>query len=357
MIFKSKKVLILTPPYMLFVFFLIKYTFELFYPLDNWVILFITIIIGLLNTLPAMAEENKSRPVTRLLMEISAIWMWASLMFLFDIIIIYPLGRTIPLSVGTRVLMLSAVPLIGIYANYKAHKLVVNEETLKLDNLKKEVNIVHVSDVHFGAIRYKKIITQLADILKDVSKTCDMAIISGDLADGTITVNEDDFLPLKDVDIPIIFTPGNHDYYLGIDYVIKACKKAGIIILDNESMEIDDLNIYGLSYSFDDIDMPSSEELQKNVKNDKTNILIYHVPYEWPEHSKMGFDIQLSGHTHGGQFYPIKWLCELSFKYNMGLFKDNQGHYLNVSTGVGSMNQPLRWGTDSEVVILKLRKN
>ena len=92
------------------------------------------------------------------------------------------------------------------------------------------------------------------------------------------------------------------------------------------------------------------------IKPDKINILNYHVPYWWEEFSDMGFDIQLSGHTHGGQFHPAVFFCSLMFKYNMGLFKNASGRYLHVTTGVGSMDTPMRWGTDSEIVILKLRK-
>ena len=344
----------MTPFYMLFEFFLLKYLFMLFHPLSNLELLFITIIIGIINMIPMFFEEKKSRFITRLLAEISAIWMWASLMFLIDIVVIYAADYFFNINLSFLLLI---VPLSGIYAYYKAHKLIINEKTIELDNLNSDVNIAHLSDVHFGAVRHEELINQVRDTLMEVSKTCDVAIISGDLADGSSIVNEDDFMQLNDVEMPIIFTPGNHDYYLGIENVIKACKKAGIIVLDNESLEMDDLNIYGLSYSFEDIEMPTPEELKSQVKADKTNIIIYHVPYDWPEHSKMGFDMQLSGHTHGGQFYPVKWLSELIFKYNIGLFKDDLGHYLHVTTGVGSMDQPLRWGTDSEVVILKLRKN
>ena len=344
----------MTPFYMLFEFFLLKYLFMLFHPLSNLELLFITIIIGIINMIPMFFEEKKSRFITRLLAEISAIWMWASLMFLIDIVVIYAADYFFNINLSFLLLI---VPLSGIYAYYKAHKLIINEKTIELDNLNSDVNIAHLSDVHFGAVRHEELINQVRDTLMEVSKTCDVAIISGDLADGSSIVNEDDFMQLNDVEMPIIFTPGNHDYYLGIENVIKACKKAGIIVLDNESLEMDDLNIYGLSYSFEDIEMPTPEELKSQVKADKTNIIIYHVPYDWPEHSKMGFDMQLSGHTHGGQFYPVKWLSELIFKYNIGLFKDDLGHYLHVTMGVGSMDQPLRWGTDSEVVILKLRKN
>ena len=354
MSFRTRRVTFMTPFYMLFEFFLLKFLFMLFYPLDDWTLLLITVLIGILNIAPMLLEEKKTRFITRLLTEISAIWMWASLMFFIDIVIIYLIGN---LSQSVIYIMLLAVPLIGIYAYYKAHKLVIKQKEVKLDSLEKDVNIVHLSDVHFGAVRYKKIINQLKDTLNYLSDTCDVAIISGDLADGSSLVAPDDFMPLGDVKMPIIFTPGNHDYYPGIGNVIEACRNAGIIVLDNESVEINGLNIYGLTYSFGDIEMPGVDELKSEIKEDKTNIIVYHVPYAWDVHSKIGFDIQLSGHTHGGQFYPVTWMSDRLFEYNRGLFKDNLNHYLNVTTGVGSMDQPLRWGTDSEVVVLKLKKN
>ena len=113
--------------------------------------------------------------------------------------------------------------------------------------------------------------------MNELSDTCDVAIISGDLADGSCLVQEDDFLPLGDVEMPIIFTPGNHDFYPGIDNVIRACKNAGIIVLDNESMEINGLNIYGMTFSFDKIQMPGHDKLKSEIKEDKTNIKkLYH---------------------------------------------------------------------------------
>ena len=355
MSFRKRRVLLFTPFYILFEFFLLKYLFLLIYPLDDTTVLFLAVIAGFIHVISMFGELNQSRFITRLLTEISTIWMWASLMYLIEIVIIYGLSRFFTIDYNLILILIAAVPLLGVYEYWKAHNLVVNERTVELDNLAREVNIVHLSDVHFGAVRYKKIIRQLADTLKSLDGSCDAAIISGDLADGSSVILEDDFLPLSEVEMPIIFTPGNHDYYMGIDSVKKACRKAGIIVLDNDSVEIGDLNIYGLSYSFDDLFTPDINELKSEIKKDKTNIIVYHVPYLWKEHSEVGFDIQLSGHTHGGQFHPVTWVSEIVFRYNKGLFKDDSGHYLNVTTGVGSMDQPLRWGTDSEVVVLKLK--
>ena len=121
-------------------------------------------------------------------------------------------------------------------------------------------------------------------------------------------------------------------------------------------MIFDFLNVFGLTFSFEDRAIPKIDN--SLIKEGFVNIINYHVPYNWEEFSSLGFDIQLSGHTHGGQFYPVVWIGDI-FLYNRGLFKKSIGgkdRYLHVTTGVGEMDYPFRWGTDSELVVLKLRK-
>lgn len=354
MSFRTRRVIFITPFYMIFQFFLIKYTFILLGGISDVYIILLTILIGLLHLVPMFFEANKSRLITRFLSTVDGVWMWASVMFLIDILIIYFIGMFAEIPFEINAILLSIVPILGIYNYYKAHKLIVNEKTLILDNLPRDINIVHLSDVHFGSVRHKGIIRKIASQLKELEGTCEIAIISGDLADGSSIVEEDDFAQLRDINMPIIFTPGNHDFYPGLENVFNACKKAGIIILDNESMEFECLNIFGLTFSFEDRDVPRVDETL--IKEGFVNIINYHVPYYWEEFSKIGFDIQLSGHTHGGQFYPAVNFANRMFEYNMGLFRNNLGKYLHVTTGVGSMDTPMRWGTDSELVILKLKK-
>lgn len=352
MSFRTKRVLLSTPFYMLFEFYLLKYIFLLFGGLDDIYLLLLTILIGLNRFSPMLFEAHKSRKITRFLTAVDGLWMWASLMFLLDIIMIYVIGSFITLPSTVIVALLAIVPILGVYNYWKAHNLVVNEKTLEFNNLQRDINIAHLSDVHFGSVRHKEIISDIKDKLNTLD--CELAIISGDLADGSSVVEEDDFMAFKDVKMPIIFTPGNHDYYMGIESVIGACRKAGVIVLDNESMEFECLNIHGVPYNMEDRSILQFDE--SLIKPDLLNIINYHVPFYWEEFSNLGFDIQLSGHTHGGQFYPTIWVCKLLFGYNMGLFKNSLGKYLHVTTGVGSMDTPMRWGTDSEIVILKLRR-
>lgn len=356
MSFRSRRVLFSTPFYMIFQFFLLKYMFRLIGGVDDSILIIMAIIFGLLRVIPMIFEEKKSRPVTRFLQTIDGVWMWASLMIFIEVMAIYLIGMFAEIPRGVVCLLLAIIPVLGVYNYYHAHKLVVHERILELDNLTQDINIVHLSDVHFGAVRHKEIIEQVADKLKELEDDCEIAIISGDLADGSSVVESHDFDAFKEVGMPIVFTPGNHDFYPGVDNVIGACRNAGVIVLDNDKWEFKNLNIYGLTYSFDDIEMPACDEIRNSLNPDLINIINYHVPYHWDEFSSMGFDIQLSGHTHGGQFYPAINFTNLMFKYNKGLFKNDLGKYLHVTTGVGSMDTPMRWGTDSELVILKLRK-
>lgn len=355
MSFRTRRVLFMTPFYMIFEFFLLKYLFLLFGEVNESYLMGLTVFIGLLHCVPLFFETKKSTSIGRILTTADGVWMWASVMFFIEIVVIYMIGMFVSLPFELVLCLILIVPLLGVYNFYKAHKLVVNEKTLILDNLSRDINIAHLSDVHFGSVRHRPIIKSIADKLKELEDVCDVAIISGDLADGSSVVETDDFSDFKDVNMPVIFTPGNHDFYPGIDNVIAACKNAGIVVLDNERKEFGDLNIFGLTFSFEDRPSPKIDESFLNPS--MINIINYHVPYNWEEFSSLGFDIQLSGHTHGGQFYPAVNVANILFKYNKGLFKDNFGRYLHVTTGVGSMDTPMRWGTDSEIVILKLRKS
>ena len=353
--FRTRRILFITPFYTIFEFFLLKYIFLLIGDVEDSYILIIAVILGLMHFIPMLAESKKSTLIGRVLSVIDGVWLWASLMFLIDLVFIYLVNMFFKLPYNINIVLLSIVPILEAYNYYKAHKLVVKEKTLIIDNLKENINIVHLSDIHFGSVRHRKIIQDVSDKLKELESTCDIVIISGDLADGSSVVLKDDFKALSEVNMPIVFTPGNHDFYPGIENVVEACKNAGIIVLDNESFQYKNLNIFGLTFSFSDREVFKVDE--SLIKKDALNILNYHVPYNFDEFSKIGFDIQLSGHTHGGQFYPMVWFSNSMFKYNKGLFKNFLGKYLHVTTGIGSMDTPMRWGTDSEIVILKLKSN
>ncbi len=355
---RTRRVIVTAPFWGIFYFFLIKYTFLLFGGLNDWIILVISLILVILHILPTLFEEKKSRFITRVLANIYGVIQWLAVMYLIEVVLIYIIGSFINLNPYILPLLM-IIPLIGIYAYHHAHNIVVNQKTIKFDNLKEEINIAHISDLHYGYLMNKGAFNRLKNGLVQLEDDVDLVIISGDLADGSTVINEDDFKALSEINLPIIFTPGNHDYYPGINNVKAACKKANIIILDNECMEFKGLNIFGYSFSYSNMPQPSSDELYDCINPDGVNIIIYHTPKNWETFSKIGFDLQLSGHTHGGQFHPGIFFANLIYGYNKGLFENNiedKKHYLSVTTGVGVMDFPMRWGTDSEIMILRLKR-
>lgn len=232
-----------------------------------------------------------------------------------------------------------------IYGYYNGHNPQIIKKTLYLDNLDEEINIIHLSDIHIGSVRTPDI---LKKVISKISKEdYDFIIISGDIADGSNKIQPHDFDEFKKIKKPVIFTPGNHDYYTGIENVYKACENAGIMVLDNEQSKVKGLNIYGIGFGNNNVNF--------KINKDENNLLILHIPGNWDELIKKGFNIILSGHTHGGQFYPANIFVKLAFPLLRGLYK-NEKNYINVSDGVGTLGPPLRIGTKSEISLLKLKK-
>ena len=318
-------------------------------------------------------ERKKSHKITRLLVEISGIWLWMSFMYLFLNIALFIADHITPIpnSIKLPVLLL-IVPIFAIIGYVNAHRNYIRSYDLYLKNRSdkqpEDVCIIHISDLHIGSSRTDTTIKQVVENINKIAQQKQkeniktLTIISGDISDGSAPVLPDSYDELKKAEMPVIFTPGNHDYYQGIENVKKALENANVIILDDENMIYDDmgLNIIGLSFSFD----VNNNEYKIPISDYLNNILIYHVPELWDELSKQKIDVELSGHTHGGQFYPMNFISEKIFKYNRGLFRnhikdDDKGDYnsyLSVSEGVGTFAAPIRLGTHSEIVVLNINR-
>lgn len=333
----------------IFYFLLLKYTSYLFFPLEDIESLTIVLILVIINCLSVYFELKKSNIISRSLMFFSESLKFIAIIYAFlslAIIIVNSFIFQIPTEYARLSLIIVAI--IYLYSLYHARDIKIIEREIPLENLSKEITILHISDIHVGSIIGESLMTK---IVKNINKiNPDLVIISGDLADGTCAITPNHFNVFKKSNSQILFTPGNHDYYPDIEHVKNAASNAGMIILDNESMKFDDLNIYGIAYSFYD-DLKFDNEINKN----ENNLLIFHAPLYWDEFRNMGFNIQLSGHSHGGQFYPAKFLVKRMFHYNRGLF-EKDGAYLNVSDGIGTFGPPLRWGTNCEMSLLKLKR-
>ncbi len=96
------------------------------------------------------------------------------------------------------------------------------------------------------------------------------------------------------------------------------------------------------------------EDILKNTRNDLPKILLDHTPFKLEEAAENNIDLQLSGHTHHGQFFPGNLITKMIYEVSWGYLKKNQTHYY-VSCGVGTWGPPVRIGSVSEIVNIKIK--
>lgn len=281
-------------------------------------------------------------------------------------------------SYGVAAVSLAVFALWAFYGMWSAFHPVVRELTIPITNLPEaweEKTIVQLSDLHlgdmFGTGFAERVFKQVNDLNPD------LIVITGDLFDGTGGHSEE-FMALINrlrARRGILFVTGNHEYYVGIRKVMNALKKTRLRVLNNEMIDIDGLQIVGVSYpgihGLSDIaNLPRPD----NTKH--ARILLFHTPtnlavkagpgkyhhvrtYWMPDTSytlnkQLKIDLQLSGHTHNGQIFPFNLLTHWLYKgHDYGLTKDGTLR-LYTSCGTGSWGPPMRTPIRPEIVRIRL---
>lgn len=253
--------------------------------------------------------------------------------------------------------------LITVYGIIHAGQIKTTEMDIQMAGLKKDVKIVHLSDLHIGHFRGVKWMQKIADITK--AQQPDIVCITGDLFDGKIRLNKNVIAPLKQLEAPIYFVEGNHDGYTDIKKIKQNLKKEGIRVLSNQIANTHGLQIVGLNHMLADEDAVDIHAKHKTMKEvleimpiypEMPTILLHHSPDGIEYANKAGVNLFLAGHTHAGQLFPINCIANMIFAYNRGLhqYKDTQ---IYVSEGIGTFGPPMRIGTRSEIVVLNLKKD
>jgi predicted MPP superfamily phosphohydrolase len=227
--------------------------------------------------------------------------------------------------------------------------------TVKAKNLQKDVRIVQLSDIHMGLVHGRRFLTRLINKVNSLKP--DLILITGDVIDGPFRSPESLYSPLKKLKAPAYFSTGNHEYMVGINYSLEIIQKMGIKILRNESRKIENnIQLIAIDDRWEG-DM-SLAGLFNSVKPDpkKYSILMSHQPRDFDLAANAGVDLMLSGHTHGGQFFPMILFTPLMYRWGKGLYKLN-GSTLYTTTGVGTWGPPIRLGSNSELVVFDLKTN
>ncbi|EKS09577.1 metallophosphoesterase [Leptospira santarosai] len=254
---------------------------------------------------------------------------------------------------------------IGFYQAHRNLKVIsvdVFEENLhpSLDGFR----IVQISDIHIGPTIKKRFLESVVRTVNELKP--DLVAITGDLVDGPVNKLARHITPLADLESEYgtFFVTGNHEYYSGVLSWIHELKKHNIQVLLNENKILKrgkaNLTLAGVTDLKAGSILPEHKTdpygAMKGGEKTDYKILLAHQPNSVFEGADAGFDLQLSGHTHGGQYFPGNLLIYLAQKFVAGLHK-HKDTWIYVSRGTGYWGPPIRLGAPSEISLIRLKKN
>jgi predicted MPP superfamily phosphohydrolase len=221
--------------------------------------------------------------------------------------------------------------------------------------------IVQLSDLHISptiGVRYvKRTVHKVNELLPN------FIALTGDIADGNRKDHQETLIQLGGLKATegVFYVPGNHEYYWDIDEWLQVFRSIGFEVLLNTGKI---LKFRGKSIGIGGISDPAGAEMGTGAApsvaaafqacaHTDFKVLLSHRPAFAQEAAAAGFDLQLSGHTHGGQFLPWTLAIHLFHRYAIGTYRLGK-MWLHVSAGTGSWGPFLRLGTTPEITLIEL---
>ena len=224
--------------------------------------------------------------------------------------------------------------------------------------------IVQLSDIHIGPILGRDFAREL--VRRVAALEPDLIAVTGDLVDGDVRHLRDEVAPFAELAAPqgVWFVTGNHDYYSGADRWVDQARKLGMRVLRNQRASIGDGSA---SFDLAGVEDYHAHLVQPDWREDldaalagrdpaRALVLLAHDPSTFKRASQLGVDLQLSGHTHGGQIWPFRYLVRLAVPFVAGLYERN-GAKLYVSRGSGFWGPPMRLFSPAEITELILSRS
>lgn len=222
--------------------------------------------------------------------------------------------------------------------------------------------IVQVSDVHVGRTIKRRYVEAIVRAVNDLD--ADMVAVTGDLVDGPVEELAAHTAPLAGLRARhgTFFVTGNHEYYAGERAWIAELARLGLRVLMNEHVVLAHggarIVVAGVTdfsaHHFDPAQRSDPLAAIAGAPPDAdARILLAHQPRSAPAAAGAGFDLQLSGHTHGGQFWPWMLFVRLQQPFTAGLHRLGR-MWVYISRGTGYWGPPKRFGAPSEITLLEL---
>ena len=306
-----------------------------------------------------------TNPALRALYRVAAVWMGlVSFLFLAAVSswIIVGVARLAGLDMNfhrTVELLFGAAVVAGLYGVFNASWTRITRTTVRLANLPaawRGRRAALISDVHLGHVRNGSFLRRL--VAKILREEPDAIFVAGDLYDGTAIDARRAAEPLSDLVAPhgVYFVAGNHEQFGDDSKYLNAIAAAGVRVLSNEKVEVDGLQIIGVPYRNAAQDRRFASVLHDiGFDRDRASILLTHAP-DHPEIAEAaGVSLQLSGHTHLGQFLPWSWMARRIYRqFVYGLSRIGKMQVFT-SSGAGTWGPPLRLGSNPEIVVLEFQ--
>ena len=221
--------------------------------------------------------------------------------------------------------------------------------------------IAQISDLHVGPTIRRVYLQRIVERVNALQ--ADLIAVTGDLADGGVPELSEHTAPLAALSARhgAFFVTGNHEYYSGAAAWVAEVGRLGLNVLENEHIVLnhdgEDLVVAGVTdydaHRFDPAWRSDPQGAIRGAPSGAIAVLLAHQPRSVGAAAKAGFDLVLSGHTHGGQFLPWNFFVPLQQPFTSGLHRLGE-LWLYVSRGTGYWGPPKRFGAPSEITVLRL---
>ena len=264
------------------------------------------------------------------------------------------------ISAGALLTVVLSVIVLGYvnFLNPRIYKINISipKKSCSLDSL----NIAVASDIHLGTVVGNSRMKQIIKKIKDLDP--DMMLLPGDIIDEDLApvIKQNLGACLNELNAPfgVYGITGNHEYIGGVEKAVEYLESHGVKMIRDSYVFIE-AGIYIVGREDRSITQFTGKkrkplnEILKGVKQDFPAILLDHQPFELRAASENGIDLQLSGHTHHGQMWPLNYLTNMIYELSWGYKKLGSTHYY-VSSGAAGWGPPVRTGSRTEIVNVRI---
>ena len=264
----------------------------------------------------------------------------------------------------TAIVVIVIVSLVVFLGNLNKRNIDIRTLNLTLpkgDGKLNELNIIMASDIHLSPIDGEKLLSEIVDKMNSLNP--DIILLGGDIVDDRAKVLEEreigqSFLKLKPK-YGVYSINGNHEFINGVDSCVRYAENLGIKFL-RDKYELIDSSFYVIGredtsmVQFTGVNRKPLHEIVELINTNHPKILLDHTPFKLEQAEQNGIDLQLSGHTHHGQIWPANIITKMIYELSWGYKQKGKTHYY-VSSGAGTWGPPVRTGSRSEIVNIKVK--